>query len=261
VREPVVQTCLQVVQLTLGRPDQDRPEGLQILVGRIAGAGARGVPTRGINRAIGHTLLLVAFGWRLVREPHGHLGEQCRQSDAVSLVATEISRLPAQARKHGVDLVANVVGELPVHLEDLLAELALGAGELVVEQADLLVESSRRRLHLARNAGSGFLPFVVLCLDALKQGLGFDPRELLEGGEPPPQVFFEIGRFARESLLDPCESPIEIPHLTSEEDVPNFVQTGGAGFVTGGWPDLALLGVVCDWLLLADDRSHGVVLS
>ena len=74
----------------------------------------------------------------LVAEAHRHLSEERHQRGAVRLLVLELAGLAAQRRERVLMLQANLVRELLLVLEQLLAELALRARRLVVHRGHLL---------------------------------------------------------------------------------------------------------------------------
>src|SRR6185369_6895222 len=105
----------------------------------------------------------------VVGQAHRHLGEQRRQRGAVGFVAAQRLRFVRERGEHFVHLLADVVAETLVLLEDLLAQLALALRRLVVERGDA-----------ARERRVGFHTIVVVRFQMIGQRLHFLLRVLLE---------------------------------------------------------------------------------
>ena len=84
-----------------------------------------------------------------------------------SMQMAQFGRFASQPGEDILDLLPQVVGHLLVQFEDLLAQLALPASDLVVEYAGLLLEGLGLLAQLAGEVLGRIGALVVLGLDAL----------------------------------------------------------------------------------------------
>ena len=160
-----------------------------------------------------------------------------------ALTLRKIDRFLPKLGQQRVELLADLGRELLLDVEDLLAQLALCARELVLDRPR--APSRTRSTCPAAAATAPWSPSVrasYSVFDALRQRLGLGAGVLLDGREPLADVLGELRRFPRQALFDAGEPLIEIAHLPAEENVADLVETRRAGLVRTCRPRLCLPG-------------------
>ena len=120
--------------------------------------------------------------------------------------------------------LADVVDELVVLRVELLAQVALVSRHQIVELRELLIELLRRLAQLTPEllvaGGSAFLlgPETVALRLHLSLHVGLERRE------SPLHLLPEIHGFLDETLLEPGELAVVVPHLSAEEQIADLVE-------------------------------------
>ena len=148
-----------------------------------------------------------------------------------ALSLRNLTRLVRQAREHVVHFLADVVAQALVLFEDLLAQLALALGELLVERGRAAFERSGGVLDFARHRAVRLEAAVVLGLDVVRDRLELGLRVLLERGKPAADLLFQIRGFLDDAIFEAGEAAIELAHLIAEQDVADLVDAGRASAV------------------------------
>ena len=121
-----------------------------------------------------------------------------------------------------------------LQVQQLLPQLALRLGELVVDGGGLLLE---RLCGLALHDAEildGALAAGPLGRQPIAQRLELLLHELLERRQTFLHVVFQLGGVFDKALFQPREALVVVAHLDAEEDVADLVDAGAAGQGVGG---------------------------
>jgi hypothetical protein len=110
--------------------------------------------------------------------------------------------------------------------EQLLTKLALCFPQLLVESGSATFECHRRIFQLAPEIAVGLKSILVLGPDLLRERFRFTASVRFQRLEAFLNVFLQFVGFPDQALLQPCETPVELTHLSAEEDVAHLVQAG-----------------------------------
>ena len=130
----------------------------------------------------------------------------------------------ARRREDVFHPLADVVDELLVLGVQLLAQIALVPRHQIVELRELLIELLSRVAQLAPEVLVAGGPAVLLGPQAVALRLHLRLHVRLERRQSPLHLFSEIRRLLDETLLEPGELAVVVPHLPAEEQIADLVE-------------------------------------